>query len=116
MSDEWWSAILKWSLVTAPYVFIIAFELWDSKVRWRLIPQEEIDRICSDLLAEYGDEAVEATITREKRAVYDTDMFEANKWRRIRGELIKRANQDFEDSLKLAKLLALLSSGRSTQF
>lgn len=69
---------------------IAAFELYALFVAPRFIPQETIDLIIEDLIADHGDKARDAAIAREDWAQQDTDTFERGKWRRIRRELEKR--------------------------
>lgn len=77
------------------YIFIligavITFELFALYVAPYFIPRGAIDLIVEDLIADYGDKALDAAIAREDWAQQDTDTFERGKWRRVRRELEKR--------------------------
>lgn len=69
---------------------VAAFELYALIVAPYFIPQETIDLIIEELIADHGDKALDATIAREDWAQQDADTFERGKWRRVRRELEKR--------------------------
>jgi hypothetical protein len=106
MLGEWGSNILFWLLPAGFFLAVIAFEIWESEIRSRLIPKVEMDRICGDLIAKYGYEgAISRAASELSRAHYTCDSSEIGKWKRVHRKLLGRDQEILRDKSNVIQLV-----------
>lgn len=76
-------------MTTLPIWGTLLWKIWEGMIRPRLISQEEIDALASDLVSQFGTRAAEMAFIEEDRAWRYSDSFERGKWKRVRLHLLQ---------------------------
>ena len=82
-----WLAI---GAASAPVWGTLLYVLWQSFVRPRLIPSDEIERLAAELVARHGNRAANVAFADEFHAWRHANGFEREKWRRVRWHIERR--------------------------
>lgn len=78
-------AVVVWLVLGAvPAWGAFLWVLWNSIIRPLLIPHREIERLATDLIERFGDQAEEIAYGEEYGAWRESNGFEQGKWRRVR--------------------------------
>jgi hypothetical protein len=80
------------SAASAPIWGVLLYVLWQTVVRPRLIPAEEVERLAAELLERHGNHAAKVAFADECHAWRHSNGFEQGKWRRVRCEIERRSS------------------------
>lgn len=67
--------------------------MWEGEIKPRLIPEAEINALANGHIARYGERAAEMAFTEEERAWRYSDSFAQGKWKRVRQEIERLADE-----------------------
>lgn len=88
--------MLKWSaiaLATLPMWGAFVWVTWEGSIKPRFIPEAEINALANGHIARYGERAAEMAFTEEERAWRYSDSFNQGKWKRVRQEIERLADE-----------------------
>jgi hypothetical protein len=81
---------IVWLFAFSPVWIAVGYAVWESDVRPRLIPKDDIDALADNLIALHGPHAEDVALTKEYRAWRHSRACERGQWHRVRRELWRR--------------------------
>jgi hypothetical protein len=91
-----WEQVLKWLLIalaTSPMWGALIWVIWEGSIKPRIIPESAIKTLAIANIAQYGERAAEMAFIEEDRAWRYSDSFAQGKWRRVRQEIERLADE-----------------------
>lgn len=91
-----WAQALKWfaiALATSPIWGAFVWVMWEGEIQPRFIPEAEINALANAHIARYGERAAEMAFIEEDRAWRYSDSFAQGKWKRVREEIERLADE-----------------------
>lgn len=91
-----WESVVKaaiWIVGLSPIWGAFVWVVWEGEIRPRFIPEAEINALANAHIARYSERAAEMALIEEDRAWRYSDSFNQGKWKRVRQEIERLADE-----------------------